>query len=264
MPRRAGTGDPREATGKGDGGLRAPCPQGWWPWRGGAGELRDPAAPFAQVFLLPATTSPALADPSVSGVPGAPSSCHGEGTVPPEPAHSLAAGFAYCKPHKKPWGKQKCSLQPLGNRSGRHSCSAAAVVLQSPGLPPGLSFGGGMLLDLVQSTSQALTLVTSTELTLVRDICEPPKGSSSQPRAANPRAALPAHSSSLGTGWGTRTEGPAASLLPQESQDHCHRTFAWLIAAFPPTVHSDPSLNTSQYPLVSSLGFALITSSVDP
>lgn len=147
----------------------------------------------------------------------------GEGTVPAEPARSLAAGFAYCKPHKKPWGKQKRSLRPLGKQVRKtqllSSCCCPAEPRASPRTQLWRRDAPGPRAEHQPSTYPG---DTSTELTLVRDICEPPKGSSSQPRAANPTAALPAHSSSLGTGWGTRTEGPGTSLLPQESQDPSH------------------------------------------
>lgn len=237
------------------------------------GELRDTAALFAQVFLLPARTSPALADRSLSSVPSLEllPPVTGEGTVPPEPARSLAAGFVYCKPHKKPWGKQKRYLQPLGKQVRKtqllSGCCCPAEPRASPRTQLWRRDAPGPRAEHQPSTYPG---DTSMELTLVRDICEPPKGSSSQPRAANPTATLPAHSSSLGTGWGTRTEGPGTSLLPQESQDPSHTDtplsphLRWLIAGFPPTVHLDPSLNTPQHPLVFSLGFALITSSVDP
>lgn len=126
-----------------------------------------------------------------------------EGTVPPERAHRLSSGFAYCIAVKKGFCfPPRLSLRPLEKRSGRNSCSAIAfALLQSPGLPAGLSFGGKRLPDLVQGAHSSCPAhcrgvlpaeppaqahgsgdtSMCMEMNLFRDICEPPKGCGSHP-----------------------------------------------------------------------------------
>lgn len=75
-----------------------------------------------------------------------------EGTVPPEQAHSLVVSVCILhRSEEKCWGESKSHLYSLREKgSGRNSCSAIAfALLQSLGLPMGLSFGSKRLPDLM-------------------------------------------------------------------------------------------------------------------
>lgn len=180
-------------------------------------------------------------------------------------AHSLPAGLAYCKPDKKPRGKQKRSPQPLGKRVRKNR------LLSGCRCPAGPSSGGELLRGLVQSTQPRTDPGdTSAEPSLARDTCEPPKGSGSQRGERPRRAPLRAHRGRAaeellpGDRLGDEdTRAGRTPLLPQESQGpshthHCRPAWplhasAWLTAAFPQTARWEPSLNTSQRPLELSL-----------